>query len=237
MAKELNMQFSGRIGPLVGCLRNGKYYYRSRPAKVRQTKATKASSNIFAQASMAGKIIRSFLQQSIPNPKDIQMQRRLVGCISNWLRLSKGQPLPTTADIPFVNHFNFNLAKLLEETWRLSPGFTVTGPGIAKLYMPAFVPTKAIKAPANTTHIQLCISAVALRLNNNSSFGNQSLIIDMAYNDTLQPAHSIALPLQTEPGNILIAALQIQYRFVKGNQLTYLKPEKHPAAIVGAVCL
>ena len=165
------------------------------------------------------------------------MQRRLVGSISNWLRLGKGQPLQTTTDIPFVNHFNFNPAKPLDDAWRLSPGFTVTGPGMAQLQVPAFVPVEAIKAPANTTHIQLCISAVALRPDSYSSFGTESLTIDMVYNDTVQPALSIALQLQTEPGSILIAALQLRYGVEKGGQLTYLKPDKLPAAIVGALYL
>jgi hypothetical protein len=237
MARELNMQFSGRIGPLIGCLRDGKYYYRSRPGKVRQTKATKASSSIFALASMAGRIMRLYLQHSIPNPKDIQMQRRLVGSISNWLRLAKGQPMQPTTDIPFVNHFEFNPAKPLDYAWRLCPGFMVTGPGMAQLQVPAFVPVETIKAPANTKHIQVCISAVALRLDSYSSFGTESLTIDLAYNDTAQPARSIALQLQTEPGNILIAAIQLRYGTERAGQVTYLKPDKLPAAIVGAVYL
>jgi len=237
MARELNMQFSGRIGPLIGCKRYGKYYYRSRPGKVRQTKATKASSSIFALASMAGKIMRQYLQHSIPNPKDKEMQCRMVGRISDWLRLAKGQPAQPTADMPFVNHFDFNPDKPLEEAWRLPLACRVTGPGMAVLQIPAFVPVEAIKAPANTTHIQLCISAVALRLDNYSNFGTESLTIDMAYNDTAQPGQQIDLPLQTEPGNILIAAMQLRYGMEKGTQLTYLKTDKLPAAIVGALYL
>ncbi len=48
MAKELNMQFSGRIGPLVGCLRDGKYYYRSRPAKYAKPKPQSKAVTILA---------------------------------------------------------------------------------------------------------------------------------------------------------------------------------------------
>jgi hypothetical protein len=237
MAKELNMQFRGRIGPLAGCLRHGKYYYRSKSAKVQQTKATKASSSIFAQASKAGKIMRRQLQPSIPNPKDINMQRQLVGRISNWLRLSKEQPILPTANIPFVNHFNFNPAKPLEQVLRIPLSFTQTGPGLTQLQIPPFIPVKAIKAPAHTTHIELYISAVALRLNSDASYGNQSLTIKLFYNNTLQPAQQIALPLQTDPGNILIAAMQMRYALQKGAQLSYAKTDKQPAAIVGAVYL
>jgi hypothetical protein len=235
MAKKLNMQFSGRIGPLVGVLRGGEYHYRSRPAKVRQTKATKASSSIFALASKAGKIMRQHLHSSIPNPKDLNMQRNLVGQICNWLRLSRGAPPQSTTEIPFVNHFNFNPVKPLEETWRMPLYFIQTSPGLTQLQIPAFIPVKAIKAPAHTIQIELCISTVALRLDNDNCFGNENHTITIPYNNTPQPAKEIVLPLQTDSGNILIAAIQLNYTVQKGAQLTHIKPDKLPAAIVGAV--
>jgi hypothetical protein len=237
MAKELNMQFSGRIGPLIGCLRYGKYYYRGRPDKVRQTKATIASSSIFAQASKAGKIMRLHLQHSIPNPRDIHMQRQLAGRISNWLRQSKGQPAQPTADIPFVNHFNFNPAKPLQEALRIPLSFIQTGPGLTQLQMPAFIPAEAIKAPARITQIELCISAVAFCLDCDTGIGSENLTITVAYNNTPQPLQQIALPLPTNTGNILIVALQLRYMVEAGGQLNYVKADKFPAAIVGAVYL
>lgn len=237
MAKHLNVQFSGRIGPLVGCLRDGKYYYRSRPGKVRQTNATKASSGIFAVASKAGKIMRQYLEHSIPNPKDPNMQRQLLGRISNWLRTNNGLPPQATNDIPFVNHFNFNPARPLKEALRIQLSFIQTGTGQTQLQIPAFVPVEAIKAPAHTAQIDICISAVALRLDNNNIFGNESLTITVPYNNMLQPAQRILFPLQTRAGNILIAALQLRYQVVKGTQLIYAKADKVPAAIAGAVYL
>jgi hypothetical protein len=108
MGKKINIQFSGKIGPLVGCLRYGKYYYRCQPNKVRQTSATKQSSNNFGLASKAGKIIRLYLAAAILNTKDQHMHKKLATGIGNWLGLFKGLPPQPTTDIPFVNHFNFN---------------------------------------------------------------------------------------------------------------------------------
>jgi hypothetical protein len=237
MAKQLNMQFSGRIGPLIGVLRYGKYHYRIRSGKIQQTEATKASSSIFALASKAGKIMRLYLGHSIPNPKDINMQRQLVGRISNWLRLSGKLPPHSSTDIPFVNHFNFNLAKPLEEALRIPLVFKPTGPGQTELQLPAFIPVEVIKAPAHTTQIEFCISAVSLRLNNDNSFGYQSITITIPYNNTAQPARQVVLPLQTEEGNILIAAIQLRFMMETKSKLTMVKAYKLPAAIVGAVYL
>lgn len=238
MAKETNIQFSGKIGPLVGCLRYGKYYYRSLPDKVKQTKATKRSSNYFGLAAKAGKIMRLYLAASIPNEKDIHMQRRLESCIGKWLRSdSKLSPEPT-ADIPFVNHFNFDIEQRLEEKLKIELIFKQTGTDLTELQIPAFIPVNAIKAPAGTTHLEFCFSAVALRLGDDSYYGSYSHTITMAYDEMLQNAQQVALPLKTKPGNILVAALQVRYGLQEAGEINYHKfKAKHVGAIVGAICL
>lgn len=236
MAKELNMQFSGRIGPLVGCLRDGKYYYRSRPGKVQQSKATKISSNYFGLAAKAGKIIRLYLAASIPAPKDLHMQRRLEACISKWLRSNDCLPPKPAGDIPFVNHFNFKPEITLEEKLKVPVGFIQTGTGIMTFRLPAIVPAKDVKAPAGTTHLEFCISSVSLRLGRDDCFGNSSHTITMPYNNILQHAQEIVMPLQTEPGNLLVAALQLRFGIEQQGGISYSKMKaKHVAAITGAV--
>lgn len=238
MAKKLNMQFSGRIGPLVGCLRDGAYHYRGRPASVQQTMATKKSAGRFGTASKAGKVMRSYLVKSIPNAKDLHMQRRLQNAISAWLQLDVALPPKPTANIPFVNHFNFNPEIPLEEKLKIAIDFEQTSPGLTMLRIPSFVPVNQVKAPAGTTHLQFCISAAALRLNDDTCFGNSDFILTIPYNDELQPAQPITLAMQTQPGNILIAALQLRYGIQQVAEINYRKlAEKSTAAIVGAVYL
>ncbi|MEO8416941.1 MAG: hypothetical protein ABI472_24980 [Ginsengibacter sp.] len=238
MAKKLNMQFSGTIGPLVGCLRDGKYHYRSKPGKVEQTEATKQSSSLFGLAAKAGKIMRLYLAQSIPNAKDIHMQRRLEVSISKWLRIDKTLPPKPTDDIPFVNHFNFNPELPLEEVLRIALSFKQTGPGLAELQLPVFVPVTSIKAPAGTTYLQFCISAVALRLGDDGYFGSSTVTFTIPYNNDVQQSQQIAFDLQTQPGNILIAALQIRYGVEEGGNISYRKhAARSTAAIVGALYL
>jgi hypothetical protein len=238
MAKKLNIQFSGSIGPLVGCLRYGEYYYRGKPKKVQQTKATKKSAGYFGLAAKAGKIMRLYMAKSIPNAKDLHMQRRLQNCIAEWLRLDSALPPKTTTDIPFVNHFNFNPEIPLEEKLKITPEFKQTGPNLTSLHLPAFVPVNQVKAPAGTTHLQFCISAVALKLGDDGYFGNSDHTVTIPYNDTLQDAQEISLPLQTQPGNILIAALQLRYGIQEAGEISYRKFEKQrTSSIVGAVYL
>ncbi len=53
--------FTGKVGGLIGYKRNGKYFLRSVPGKVRQSKATKRAAKRFGAASRKGALIRSAL--------------------------------------------------------------------------------------------------------------------------------------------------------------------------------
>jgi hypothetical protein len=236
MAKQLNMQFSGRIGPLVGCQRDGKYYYRSRPKKFRQTAATQKAAGIFGLAAMACKVMRLYLEPCIPNPKDQPMRRQLEGRIRQWLGMQASLPPQSTADIPFVNHFNFNEDHRLSDRLTLTPIFSISGAGTALLQLPAFVPCRQVKAPAGATHLQLTIGSVALQLDSYPCFGSSSTTISLPYDDALQPAQEFTLPLQSAPGHILIAAMQLRYGVQEGAEISYRKhAAKAVAAIVGAI--
>jgi hypothetical protein len=238
MAKDLNIQFSGRIGPLVGCRRYGKYYYRCRPAKVHQTEATMLSSNNFGLASKAGKLMRLYLAASIPNIKDKHMQKRLAKHIASWLGLHKGLPPQPTADIPFVNRFNFNPEEGLEEKLKIAIGFSQTGPGLTVLQLPCFVPAYDVKAPSGTTHLEFCINAVALRPGDDGCYGSHNSTITIVYDNSMQQAQQVAIPLQTQPGNMLITAMQLRYGVQEAGEVNYRKfAAKSAAAIVGAVYL
>lgn len=62
MAKQTGqLQFTGRLGNLIGYKRNGEYFVRCMPAEVHQTPATRKSSRKFGIASSKGALIRKAL--------------------------------------------------------------------------------------------------------------------------------------------------------------------------------
>jgi hypothetical protein len=62
MAKQMSIiPFTGKLGPLIGYKRNGQYFLRSMPARVRQTPATRRASRRFGIASRKGAFIRHAL--------------------------------------------------------------------------------------------------------------------------------------------------------------------------------
>ncbi|MGO4292136.1 hypothetical protein [Chitinophaga sp. RAB17] len=59
MAKQMSIiSFTGKLGPLIGYKRNGKYFLRSMPESVQQTAATRRASRRFGIASRKGAFIR-----------------------------------------------------------------------------------------------------------------------------------------------------------------------------------
>ncbi|MGO4290139.1 hypothetical protein [Chitinophaga sp. RAB17] len=59
MAKQMSViPFTGKLGPLIGYKRNGKYFLRSMPESVQQTAATRRASRRFGIASRKGAFIR-----------------------------------------------------------------------------------------------------------------------------------------------------------------------------------
>lgn len=236
MAKKLNMQFSGTIGPLVGCLRYGQYHYRGKSKKYTQTAATVASAGKFGLAAIACKVMRIHLDPCLPNPKDQDMRLRLEYRIRQWLGQQASVPPPPVADIPFVNHFNFNAADRLSERLKISPVFSITGPNEAMLRLPGFVPLNQVNAPTGTSHLQLTICSVALRLNSHTCYGSSHTVISLPYNEVMQPAQEFKLVLETEPGNMLIAAMQLRFGVQENTEINYRKHEKKTvAAITGAM--
>lgn len=84
MPSQINLQITGRIGNIVFYKRGDKYYSRSVPGRIRQTKATKKCATEFGKASGAGKILRQQLLPVIPFPADNKMQTRLVSDLCRW---------------------------------------------------------------------------------------------------------------------------------------------------------
>lgn len=81
MPSQINVQLTGRIQNLIFYKVGDKYYARTAPARVRQTKATKKRASEFGKASRVGKSLRQQLLSVIPFPADNKMQTRLVSAL------------------------------------------------------------------------------------------------------------------------------------------------------------
>ena len=118
MPSQINVQLTGRIKNLI-CYKVGdKYYTRTAPGKVKQTKATKKRATEFGKASGMGKCMRQQLLPVIPFPADNKMQTRLVSVLFQWLRAGydPGQPCN---DVSFIKDFQFTEGYSIKERWMI----------------------------------------------------------------------------------------------------------------------
>ena len=236
MPSQINVQITGRIKNTIFYKTGDKYYVRSVPAKVKQTKATKKRATQFGKASGAGKCLRQQLLSVIPFPADNNMQTRLVSALFQWLKPTPDN-LPQPCDpVPYVSTYQFTQGYTVHERWKVALAVACSFPGTLELKIPAFVPDKSISAPANTVSVKCNISAAGCNVKNSVATGGYSTSLLFDFNDTLVPEQIISLSLPTAAGSMVVTAISLEYNFVKNGHLRKTVNKAFmPAGIVSAM--
>lgn len=219
MPSQVNVQITGRIQNLVFYKMGGKYYARTIPARVKQTKATKKRATEFGKASRTGKAIRQQLFPVIPFPSDNKMQTRLVSALFQWLRSDSYDPKEPCDQVPSVSAFQFTEGSTIKERWRVPLKITVYEPGMLKLRIPAFVPVKSITAPSNTLFVKCNLAAAGCNVEKGIATGSFCTSLDFNYDHKEVAEQTISLHLPTPQGSLIVAALSLEYNFVKNGYL------------------
>jgi hypothetical protein len=237
MASQKQLQITGRIGDVVFYKRGDKYYARSVPAKVKQTKATKKCATQFGKASAAGKCLRHQLLPCIPFPRDVTMQVRLVSAISAWLRSATDPPQPGN-EVPFIKNFQFTEGGSVRERWRVTLHVTRVDDGGLQLTIPAFAPGRSISAPAGTLTVKCNIAATACNIDKGVTTGGYATSLHFDWNDKEVPEQVISLPVPARPGNLVVTAVSLEYFSIKnGVRQKTTNKAFMPAGVVSAMYL
>jgi hypothetical protein len=138
-------KFTGRLDNVIGYRRNGKYFFRSMPQKVRQTSATRQASRQFGIASRKGKLIRRAFTPYLDMRYDGSLVNRL-----NKLLIQSGRD-----NIQALRRFRFNRHTGIEKMFVLPPVFTASG----ALHIPA----QELLRQGNNTHLE--VRLIAVRIN------------------------------------------------------------------------
>ncbi|HEY0612188.1 MAG TPA: hypothetical protein VGD35_21085, partial [Chitinophaga sp.] len=137
-------KFTGRLQNVIGYRRNGKYFFRSMPDKVRQTASTKRAARHFGMASRRGKLIRKAVRSHLDMRYDGTLVNRL-----NKLFIQAGRD-----HFPNLQGFHFNKHTGIEKLFVELPVFTVNG----TLHIPA----QELLPQGNNTHIELRLIATRI---------------------------------------------------------------------------
>ena len=124
MAKQTSIiPFTGRLGNMIGYYRDGNYYLRSMPKKVRQTTHTRRAAKRFGIASKRGALIRKAIYGELDIP-----------CDSNHVtRLTAALITASTNNLQAIQDFRFNQPAGISRFFAIAPVFTEDG----QLHIPA----------------------------------------------------------------------------------------------------
>lgn len=235
MPSQIDVQLTGRIQNLIFYKRGDKYYVRTVPVKVKQTKATKKRATEFGKASRIGKGLRQQLLPAIPFPADNKMQTRLVSALFQWLRSGYDAAQPGD-EVPFVNNFPFTEGYSVRERWNVALKVTKPEEGLLQVTIPAFVPVKSISAPAGTVAVKCNIAATACTVANGITAGGTCTSLHFDFNEVEVPERVVSLPLPTSTGNLVVTAISLEYHFLKNGYVQKTANKVFmPAGVVSAM--
>ncbi len=230
---------SGLVGNLVFRNLDGKQIIQSRPNHVKQTKATKASSNEFSQCSSWTKSIRIGLHPFLVDLTDSYMYRRFNGQFYNALlsntNMLKGQRNPLNANMSDLVGFEFNNHSLFAQYFLPTITTSTTAQHQITVTIPNFDPNTEMLFPDAVTNAELLVYIYA------TNFDGHSVVIDDYFvlpidkkTPQLSPTtfNSIVLP---EDYFVLVSAKLLYYTNNKFTVKNYCNNKAlNPAMVVWA---
>ena len=237
MAKNPELFFSGRIGPVVMVKRGNKWHGRAHQPNVKQSAPTIVCSGNLGKASTAGKNLRKLLLPvTMPFDKVSSMQVKFMGCINRWLKSNDVLALPATNDIRTFHQFDFNTTKRVINSWQQQLKVAYPTHEVVQVTIPAFVAVKDIRAPKNTTAIICTIMVACCKLMEDVALSSNEIILTFPYTDIPVPEQRVSVAATSETGALIITGVSVRYLLNNGavNGSVCDKKVYMPCGVIGA---
>lgn len=229
----------GRIGNTVYRKVGDTNIIQSRPARVRQTAATKESALEFGLASSTAKVLRHMFA-GLSHYADGGMINRLNNTVLNAIRngngATRGQRDLHQGDLSLLTGFQFNRNSPLDETLLVMPDVLLEEDGSVKIMMPAINSGELCwLADANSCSLRFTVMAVDFRKQYHQLLGHHE--VEMQKTKTLERMEWTA-PERAEKGSIILVALSVVFHTPDGirhDGIMLNDKSFYPAAIVAAL--
>jgi hypothetical protein len=232
LAIQHNINLKGKLANIIMYERDGKYYARTAPARVRQTKATRKSAGEFGEASRISAGLRLGLGNALDGAANTnKLRNRLLPALIQLGRTKKtpGQNI----DIPGLVGHQFNADISINDRFKKKP-LIEWRPDQITLTFPLIKPAKEISAPARTGSVVFEIAATSFPLSDPRQTAGTHItqfIIDHTAESIA--SRQIQIPFGVKPGELAVVMLSITYE-VKNKLVQDTK--WRPAGIIGC-CL
>jgi hypothetical protein len=204
-------KFTGQLNNVIGYRRNGKYFFRSAPEKVRQTAATKRAACSFGIASRKGKLLRHALCAHL----DVRYDGTLINRL-NKLFIQAGR-----AHFPDLQGFHFNKHTGLEKLFTLPPVFTANG----TLHIPA----QELLPQGKATHVELRLIAARIDFAAHRVLSTDvsTAIIELKEDELF---NGMALSIPTEGKGAFVVVLQYRSYTICNGTPSFSRDRRYMAA-------
>lgn len=182
---------SGLVGNLVFRNLDGQQVVQSRPATIRQTKATKESASEFRQCSRWAKQVRMGLSSLLMEETDSYMYRRWTGTMYQALvsntHLPKGQRTPFNCTMKDLEGFDFNTHSLFKDYFFSEIVVALNAEGAVMIKVPEFDPKSQMVFPEKVMNADLVIYVYSTNLEHNQPLTDASFSLPITLNTSLVP--------------------------------------------------
>lgn len=199
MAEQQSIvRFRGRLGNLIGYYRNGKYFIRSMPQHVHQTRATRRAAERFGIASRKAALIRSAFCDDL----DIHGNNSFIN------RLNSVLIKQATHNMTAVTGFRFNQDTGLEKFFEIIPALSED----ATLHIPA----QSLPQLKGITAFEVKVIAARMHFGTLRIISTDAAILNI---DPRQPFDGASIPLNVPGNGTLMVTVQI--RAMQGETPSY----------------
>ena len=230
MARQKKVILSGKLANLIFYESWGKAHVRTKPVRVRQTKATKASAQKFGKAVRISKALREGVSPILPDYKN----RTLMHRVNNVMLQTLSHQLPL--DVSLLNGFQFYEDRDFTGEFRIALSVEWNKKNVI-IHIPEFIPATDLVAPRSTKVVQLKLAVTGCELKNMGHIDSHSTTIEIAYNKEKVPARQVVFPFATKSNSLSIVVAVLNNGINKEN-ISRSKPSRqwNPAEIIGAYC-
>jgi hypothetical protein len=204
-----------------------------RPARVRQTKATKESAKLFGKAVTITKILRRRLS-SLLDPDD----RAIINCMNKAVlksvRSGELQKDQFNGRLSFLHGLDLNEATSFESRFKKQLVTDFTGDGKIILSVSRLNIAEDISAPSNAASAILRIAVASSGFDDPLMLPGYNTQLRISLRQKNLPAQKIVVPFAPRKDHITIIAASLQYSADEENNLVIAKKQWLPVALIAA---
>lgn len=236
MARQVHSYFTGRKGNVVGSTWKGIPYLRFEPDEQKQSPATIESGKLLGLCSSMGAGFRKAFAAALQPVTTRQVENAFTGALKKWMQTKPFDGALPSIELPYLQYFEFSETTPLQNRMRVPVSVQQNGLPQPVLHIPAYIPAKAIAAPAYTTGVHVTIAAACCCITDKTITGSHTIQFAIAYDNTTVPAQHITLPFNPPLKSLTLVVIGLTYKVnKKGTQTTVTDKRWMPCGIAAGL--